>query len=55
MCDILFCQLCLKVLPTTAIPNGEGMQKSKVNGVADENKKFDTGECISQVEKKSLE
>ncbi|KAJ6311703.1 hypothetical protein OIU76_012381 [Salix suchowensis] len=42
MCDILFCQLCLKVLPTTAIPNGEGMQKSKVNGVADENKKFDT-------------
>ncbi|KAF9674767.1 hypothetical protein SADUNF_Sadunf10G0161200 [Salix dunnii] len=42
MCDILFCQLCLKVLPTTAIPKGEGMQKSKVNGVADENKKFDT-------------
>eukprot|EP00258_Populus_trichocarpa_P051183 XP_024467202.1 uncharacterized protein LOC7458591 isoform X2 [Populus trichocarpa] len=42
MCDILFSQLCLKVLPATAIPNGEGMQKSKVNGGADENKKIDT-------------
>ncbi|XP_061973668.1 uncharacterized protein LOC133695741 isoform X3 [Populus nigra] len=51
MCDILFSQLCLKVLPATAIPNGEGMQKSKVNGGADENKKIDTGERISRLEK----
>ncbi|KAL3579194.1 hypothetical protein D5086_020698 [Populus alba] len=51
MCDILFSQLCLKVLPATAIPNGEGMQKSKVNGGADENKKFDAGGRISQLEK----
>ncbi|KAL9351652.1 hypothetical protein Peur_054332 [Populus x canadensis] len=51
MCDILFSQLCLKVLPATAIPNGEGMQKSKVNGGADENKKIDTGERISRIEK----
>lgn len=51
MCDILFSQLCLKVLPATAIPNGEGMQKSKVNGGADENKKIDTGERTSRLEK----
>ncbi|XP_061986271.1 uncharacterized protein LOC133705165 isoform X2 [Populus nigra] len=49
MCDILFSQLCLKVLPATAIPNGEGMQKSKVCGEADENKKNDTSDRTSQL------
>ena len=49
MCDILFSQLCLKVLPATAIPNGEGMQKSKVCGGVDENKKNDTSDHTSQL------
>ncbi|KAJ6767991.1 CONDITIONAL LOSS-OF-GROWTH 1 [Salix koriyanagi] len=49
MCGILLSQLCLKVLAATAIPNGEGVQKSKVCGGVDENKKNDTSDGISQL------
>ncbi|GAV76082.1 hypothetical protein CFOL_v3_19557 [Cephalotus follicularis] len=50
MCDILFSQLCLKVLPTTATPFGDKMHHGKMFGCTYENKKSDTAECVSQQE-----
>ncbi|KAF2318716.1 hypothetical protein GH714_010261 [Hevea brasiliensis] len=45
MCDILFSQLCLKVLPSTVMPYGEHTQ-----GGTAESKKIDGAEPVSQQE-----
>ncbi|RVW49467.1 hypothetical protein CK203_080198 [Vitis vinifera] len=48
MCDILFSQLCLKVLPATATPISDNKHHGLIFGSSGENKKVDTSECISQ-------
>lgn len=48
MCDILFSQLCLKVLPETATPISDNKHHGLIFGSSGENKKVDTSECISQ-------
>uniref|UniRef100_A0A5B6ZBR9 SANT domain-containing protein n=1 Tax=Davidia involucrata TaxID=16924 RepID=A0A5B6ZBR9_DAVIN len=50
MCDILFSQLCLKVLPATAMPLGDAMRDGKVFRCADGNKKADAIESHPQQE-----
>ncbi|XP_057475378.1 uncharacterized protein LOC130763459 isoform X2 [Actinidia eriantha] len=55
MCDILFSQLCLKVLPSTAIPFRDTMQFGKVFRSTDWNKKADAGEHFLQEENVWLE
>ena len=47
MCDILFSQLCLKVLPATATPISDNILSGLIFG-SSENKKVDSGECISR-------
>ncbi|KAL6977340.1 hypothetical protein U1Q18_026141 [Sarracenia purpurea var. burkii] len=44
MCDILFSQLCLKVLPSTAMPFRDTMHDHKVFRCMDRNTKADAGE-----------
>ncbi|GFY83620.1 hypothetical protein Acr_03g0003940 [Actinidia rufa] len=55
MCDILFSQLCLKVIPSTAIPFRDTMHHGKVFRSTDRNKKADAGEHFPQEENVWLE
>ncbi|WCJ19565.1 hypothetical protein M5689_001850 [Euphorbia peplus] len=53
MCEILFSQLCLKVLPSITMPYGENAQQGKVYGGSDEIKKTDGSEPVSQQDNNS--
>ncbi|KAG8645066.1 hypothetical protein MANES_10G033000v8 [Manihot esculenta] len=54
MCDILFSQLCLKVLPSTVMPYGENTQQGTVyGGTVAEVKQIDGAERVSQQENSS--
>ncbi|XP_057511378.1 uncharacterized protein LOC130793593 isoform X2 [Actinidia eriantha] len=55
MCDILFSQLCLKVLPSTAMPFRDTMNDGKVFRSTDRNKKADAGEHFPREENVWLE
>ncbi|CAK9176486.1 unnamed protein product [Ilex paraguariensis] len=44
MCDVLFSQLCLKVLPATAMPFRDAMHDDKSFNCSDWNKKVDAGD-----------
>ncbi|GFY82195.1 hypothetical protein Acr_02g0004350 [Actinidia rufa] len=55
MCDILFSQLCLKVLPSTAMPFRDTMHDGKVFRSTDRNKKADAGEHFPREENVWLE
>ncbi|KAB2084972.1 hypothetical protein ES319_A05G370700v1 [Gossypium barbadense] len=46
MCDILFSQLCLKVLHSTVMPFGEGIKQPKVLIRTDEIRNTSTSECL---------
>lgn len=48
MCDILFSQLCLKVLPATSTPISDNTHQDLISGSSEEGKKVDTDEYISQ-------
>ncbi|KAK2978099.1 hypothetical protein RJ640_009263 [Escallonia rubra] len=48
MCDILFSQLCLKVLPATAMACGDAMHDNKAFSCIDWNNKADAGERLAQ-------
>ncbi|XP_037495666.1 uncharacterized protein LOC105647937 isoform X2 [Jatropha curcas] len=50
MCDILFSQLCLKVLPSAVMPFGENSQQGKVYGATDETRKIEGTDLVSQQE-----
>lgn len=50
MCDILFSQLCLKVLPATSMPFSDTIHDGKVVEYTDQNKKADAGENFPQKE-----
>lgn len=50
MCDILFSQLCLKVLPATSMPFRDTIHDGKVTEYTDQNKKTDAGEHFPQQE-----
>ncbi|XP_010253242.1 PREDICTED: uncharacterized protein LOC104594586 isoform X2 [Nelumbo nucifera] len=54
MCDMLFSQLCLRLLPATAIPLGDLSQLSKDFGHSDENGKRDTDPHVLHPEKNRL-
>ncbi|XP_059628165.1 uncharacterized protein LOC132270969 [Cornus florida] len=47
MCDILFSQLCLKVLPATAMPFGDAIHDGKVFRHTDGIKKSDAGDHLA--------
>ncbi|XP_057979447.1 uncharacterized protein LOC131165551 isoform X2 [Malania oleifera] len=55
MCDILFSQLCLKVLPASATPSTDVIQQGKIFGRSDESKKTKAGECTIQQENFGME
>ena len=42
MCDILLFQLCLRVPPATALPNGDDMQHDRILNCFSSNKMFDS-------------
>ncbi|KAG5533433.1 hypothetical protein RHGRI_027561 [Rhododendron griersonianum] len=50
MCDILFSQLCLKVLPATSMPFRDTIHDGKVTEYTDQNKNTDAGEHFPQQE-----
>lgn len=55
MCDILFSQLCLKVLPASAMPSGDVIHHGKIFGCSIENKISNDGKHASEKENYGLE